>query len=314
MLAEGGHQAFDDDGWWFEPKLDGIRCLAELSTGETILRSRTGRDVTAQYPELHMIHELVDEVNAVIDGEIVAFDAEGKNSFEALQSRMNLVNPREIERVRKRLPVTLVAFDLLWLDGRDVTGLSLEQRRELLGYVVEEDDRLRLTAHVAGEGKAMVEAAKAQQLEGVMAKRLGSPYVPGKRTDAWRKIKLRQTQDCVILGFTPGQGGRGATFGALLVGAYDEDRLRWVGQVGSGLTESLLERLLADLQDLVRPDPAVEELRKAKGAVFVEPKLVCEVAYLEMTKSTGKMRAPVFLRMRDDKAPEDCILERPIRG
>ena len=123
----------------------------------------------------------------------------------------------------------------------------------------------------------MVEAAKAQQLEGVMAKRLGSPYVPGKRTDAWRKIKLRQTQDCVILGFTPGQGGRGATFGALLVGAYDDDRLRWVGQVGSGLTEALLERLLADLQDLVRPEPAVEELSKAKGAVFVEPALVCEV-------------------------------------
>ena len=98
MLAEGGHQPFDDEGWWFEPKLDGIRCLAEMSTGETILRSRTGRDVTAQYPELHMIHELVDEVNAVIDGEIVAFDADGKNSFEALQSRMNLVNPREIER------------------------------------------------------------------------------------------------------------------------------------------------------------------------------------------------------------------------
>ena len=132
MLAEGGHEAFDDDGWWFEPKLDGIRCLAELSTGETVLRTRTGRDVTAQYPELHMIHELVDQVNAVIDGEIVAFDADGKNSFEALQGRMNLSNPREIDRARKRLPVSLVVFDLLWLDGHDLTGLPLEQRRELL--------------------------------------------------------------------------------------------------------------------------------------------------------------------------------------
>ncbi len=179
-----------------------------------------------------MIHELIDQVNCVLDGEIVAFDADGKNSFEALQQRMNLSNPREIDRARKRLPVSYVVFDLLWLDGHDVSGLPLEQRRELLGFVVEEDDRLRVTAHVEGAGVAMVEAAKAQQLEGVMAKRVGSPYVQGKRTDAWRKIKLRTTQDCVILGFTPGQGGRGETFGALLVGAFDAGR--FAGSVRSG--------------------------------------------------------------------------------
>jgi bifunctional non-homologous end joining protein LigD len=314
MLAEGGWKAFDGDGWWFEPKLDGIRCLAELWTGETVLRTRTGRDVTAQYPELHMIHELIDQVNAVIDGEIVAFDADGKNSFETLQQRMNLANPREIERARKRVPVALVAFDLLWLDGHDTTGLALEQRRELLRLIVEEDERLHLTAHVQGEGTALVKAAKAQQLEGVVAKRLGSPYVPGRRTDAWRKIKLRTTQDCVILGFTPGQGGRGATFGALLVGAYDEEELRWIGQVGSGFTDALLARLLEQLQGLVRAEPAVEELHEVKGAVFVEPRLVCEVEYLELTKGTGKMRAPSFKRLRDDKPPEDCVLERPARA
>jgi DNA ligase D-like protein (predicted ligase)/DNA ligase D-like protein (predicted polymerase)/DNA ligase D-like protein (predicted 3'-phosphoesterase) len=296
MLAEAGQEAFDDDGWWFEPKLDGIRCLAEMSTGETVLRTRTGRDATAQYPEIHMVHELVDQVNAVIDGEIVAFDADGRVSFEALQGRMNLANPREIDRARKRLPVSLVAFDILWLDGHDLTGLPLEQRRELLSLVV--------------EGKVMYAAAEAQQLEGVVAKRIGSPYAPGRRTDAWRKIKLRQTQDCVILGFTPGQGGRGKTFGALLVGAYDDGELRWVGQVGSGLTDTQLTTLLERLQDLTTPEPAVEELRSVKGAVFVEPTLVCEVEYLEMTKGTGKMRAPVFKRMRDDKLPEDCVLER----
>ena len=310
MLAEAGQEAFDDDGWWFEPKLDGIRCLAEMSTGETVLRTRTGRDATAQYPEIHMVHELVDQVNAVIDGEIVAFDADGRVSFEALQGRMNLANPREIDRARKRLPVSLVAFDILWLDGHDLTGLPLEQRRELLSLVVEEDDRLRITAHVVGEGKVMYAAAEAQQLEGVVAKRIGSPYAPGRRTDAWRKIKLRQTQDCVILGFTPGQGGRGKTFGALLVGAYDDGELRWVGQVGSGLTDTQLTTLLERLQGLTTPEPAVEELRSVKGAVFVEPTLVCEVEYLEMTKGTGKMRAPVFKRMRDDKLPEDCVLER----
>jgi DNA ligase D-like protein (predicted ligase)/DNA ligase D-like protein (predicted polymerase)/DNA ligase D-like protein (predicted 3'-phosphoesterase) len=310
MLAEPALEPFDDDGWWFEPKLDGIRCLAEMSTGETVLRTRTGRDATAQYPEIHMVHELVDQVNAVIDGEIVAFDSDGRVSFEALQGRMNLANPREIDRARKRLPVSLVAFDILWLDGHDLTGLPLEQRRELLSLVVEEDDRLRITAHVVGEGKVMYAAAEAQQLEGVVAKRIGSPYAPGKRTDAWRKIKLRQTQDCVILGFTPGQGGRGKTVGALLVGAYDGGELRWVGQVGSGLSDTQLTTMLERLQEVTTPEPAVEELRSVKGAVFVEPTLVCEVEYLEMTKGTGKMRAPVFKRMREDKPPEDCVLER----
>ena len=313
MLAEGGWEPFDDPSWWFEPKLDGIRCLAEMSTGETVLRTRTGRDVTAQYPEIHMVHELVDQVNAVIDGEIVAFDDDGRNSFEVLQQRMNLVNPREIDRARKRIPVALVAFDLLWLDGRDTTGLTLEERRELLTYVVEQDERLQLVTHVEGEGGALVEAAEAQGLEGVMAKRRGSTYLPGRRTDAWRKIKLRNTQDCVILGFTPGQGGRSATFGALLVGAYDAARLRWVGQVGSGFTDDMLAGVLERLTPLIRPDPPVDdpELARVRGAVFVEPEVVCEVEYLEITKSTGKMRAPVFKAIRPDTVPEDCVLELP---
>lgn len=315
MLAEGGWEPFDDDRWWFEPKMDGIRCLASLSTGETVLRTRTGRDVTAQYPEIHMVHELVDQVNAVLDGEIVAFDENGRNSFEVLQQRMNLSNPREIERARKRTPVSLVVFDLLWLDGHETIGLTLEQRRELMGYVIEPDDRLQVAAHVPGDGRAMVEAARAQGLEGVVAKRLGSPYVPGHRTDAWRKIKLRTTQDCVILGFTPGQGGRGTTFGALLVGAYVDSELRWIGQVGSGFSERTLASILEQLQPLVRTEPVIEELRAAKGGVFTEPSLVCEVEYLEFMKGSGKMRAPSFQRMRPDKPPEDCIVERtPQKG
>jgi DNA ligase D-like protein (predicted ligase)/DNA ligase D-like protein (predicted polymerase)/DNA ligase D-like protein (predicted 3'-phosphoesterase) len=313
MLAEGGWTPFDDPGYWFEPKMDGIRCLAELSTGETTLRTRAGRDVTSQYPELHMLHELVNQVNAVVDGEIVAFDDDGRNSFGVLQQRMNLTNPREIDRIRRRIPVSMVAFDLLWLDGHDVTGLTLEQRRELLIDVVEQDDRLHVTAHVEGAGRRLVEAAEAQGLEGVMAKRLGSPYVSGRRTDAWRKIKILTTQDCVILGFTPGKGGRGATFGALLVGAWHEDELRWVGQVGTGFTDATLTSILADLSPLVRSEPAVEELRTVKGAVFVEPTLVCEVEYLEITKGEGKMRAPSFKGMRPDKLPDECVLELPRR-
>jgi bifunctional non-homologous end joining protein LigD len=284
-----------------------------MTTGDTVLRSRTGRDMTAQYPELHMVHELVDEVNAVIDGEIVAFDASGRNSFETLQQRMNLANPRQIERMRAQIPVALVVFDLLWLDGRDTTGLALEDRRELLRLVVEQDDRLQLVTSVEGEGTALVDAARIQGLEGVVAKRLGSPYLPGRRTDAWRKIKLRDTQDCVILGYTPGERGRSATFGAVLVGAYDGGALRWIGQAGSGFTDQMLTSVLEQLRPLVRPTPPIDdpELAKVKGATFVEPELVCEVEYLEITKSTKKMRAPSFKGLRDDKSPEECVLERP---
>ncbi len=313
MLAEGGHQAFDDDDWWFEPKLDGIRCLARLSTDETKLVTRTGRDVTTQYPELHMIHELVDQVNAVIDGEIVAFDSDGRNSFEALQQRMNLQNEREIKRATKSIPVALVVFDLLWLDGHETTGLKLEERRELLELIAEQDHRLQLMTHERAQGKAFVEGAKALGLEGVVAKKLGSKYTPGKRSGDWRKIKLIQSQDCVILGWTRGQGGRAGTFGALLVGAIDKGRMTWIGQVGTGFTDKMLKDLLTQLEPLKRKTPPIDEpqLAEVDGATFVEPDLVCEVTYLEITKSTNKFRAPSFKGLRHDKAPEECVLERP---
>ena len=313
MLAEGGWDPFDDPGWWFEPKMDGIRCLAELGTGETTLRTRTGREATAQYPELHMIHELVDQVNAVIDGEIVAFDEDGRNSFETLQQRMNLTGEREIKRIAKQIPVALVVFDLLWLDGNETTSLKLEERRELLELIVETDSRLQVVTRVEGEGTALAASAGSLGLEGVMAKRLGSRYQPGRRTPDWRKIKLRNTQDCVIVGWTPGQGGRSGSFGALLVAALDDGAWRWIGQVGSGFTDRTLASLQAQLAPLQRPTPPIDDpdLAAVKGATFVEPELVCEVEYLQITKSTHKMRAPSFKGLRPDKTPDECVLERP---
>jgi bifunctional non-homologous end joining protein LigD len=311
MLAEGGWKPFDDPTWRFEPKLDGIRALARMETGGTVFSTRRGRDVTFQYPDIHMIHELVDQVNAVLDGEIVAVDGDGRDSFEALQQRMNLQNEREIKRVSKLIPVSFVVFDLLWLDGRETTGLALEERRELLELIVEEDQRLQLMSYEEGEGTTFVDAARSLGLEGVVAKKKGSKYASGKRSPDWRKIKLISTQDCVILGWTPGQGGRSASFGALLVGAIDDGELRWVGQVGTGFTQKLLEDLLAQLEPLVRATPPIDDpqLKKVKGATFVEPELVCEVEYLEYTKSTRKMRAPSFRGIRPDKTPEECVLE-----
>src|SRR5262245_60617087 len=313
MLAEGGWKAFDDPAWWFEPKFDGIRSITTMSTDATRLVTRNAKDVSVKYPELHMIHELVDQVNAVLDAEIVAFDEDGKNSFEALQQRMNLSNEREIKRISSKIPVALVAFDLLWLDGNDLTGLALEDRRELLETIVEQDHRLQVVTHVDGEGKDFVEVARKLGLEGVVAKRTGSRYQVGRRSPDWRKIKLTNTQDCVVLGWTPGQGGRSGTFGALLVGAYDEGELLWIGQVGTGFTRQTLDRVLEALEPLKRSTPPIgdPELAKVGGATFVEPTIVCEVEYLEITKSTKKLRAPSFKGLRDDKTPEECVLEKP---
>jgi bifunctional non-homologous end joining protein LigD len=313
MLAEGGGEPFDDPTWRFEPKLDGIRALATMETGGTVLTTRRGRDVTYQYPDLHMIHELVDQVNAVLDGEIVAVGTDGKASFEVLQQRMNLQNEREIKRASAQIPVSFVVFDLLWLDGRDLTAAKLEERRELLELVVEQDHRLQLMTYVDGEGNAFVEGARKLGLEGVVAKRKGSAYAQGRRTPDWRKIKLISTQDCVILGWTPGLGGRATSFGALLVGAYDAGTLKWVGQVGTGFDQRTLARLMEQLEPLVRSTPPIDdpELKRIKGARFVEPQVVCEVEYHEYTKSTGKMRAPSFRGLRPDKAPEDAVLEPP---
>ena len=169
-----------------------------------------------------------------------------------------------------------------------------------------------MTTHAVGDGIAFTETARGLGLEGVMAKRMGSTYRSGRRSLGWRKIKLMNAQACVIVGWTPGKGGREGSFGALLVGAIDDTgQMRWVGQVGSGFTERMLDTLMHDLSPTVRTDPPIDDpqLAAVKGATFVDPSLVCEVRYLELTKSTGKMRAPSFRGMRPDLTPEDCVLE-----
>jgi len=310
MLATGGYQAFDAPGWWFEPKFDGVRTLLYLEGESVRLISRTGRDQTASYPELSRLYRRVNAINAVIDGEIVATDESGRTSFELLQQRMNLASPGEIERIRKKIPVELVAFDLLWLDGRDLTGEPLSDRRQRLKDVVMEDKGLRLIYWVADEGERFYEVASEHRLEGVIGKRASSKYLPGRRSEDWRKIKILKRQDCVILGWTPGQKGRSDAFGALLLGAYRDGKLAWVGQVGTGFTDKMLKIVLDRLGALETDKPAISdpELRKVRGAHWVRPELVCEVEYLQITAG-GKLRAPSFKGLRPDKLPEDCLLE-----
>jgi bifunctional non-homologous end joining protein LigD len=314
MMAEGGHKPFDDPAWWFEPKLDGVRTLAFVGTDATQLVSRTGNDQTERYPELANLARFVNALQAVIDGEIVAADEDGRPSFHRLQQRMNLGSKREIDRIRRTIPVSLFAFDLLWYDGRDLTREPIEARREQLQAIVTETDLLRLTLVVEEEGRTFFESAKQLGLEGVVAKRLGSRYEPGRRTKDWRKIKALNYQDCVILGWTRGTGSRSSTFGALLVGAYRkrDGELIWIGQVGTGFTDEVLADLMARLGEIETDQPPVDdpELRKLKGARWVRPELVCEVEFLEMTGG-GKLRAPSFKGLRTDKIPADCIIEKP---
>ncbi|HEX6208717.1 MAG TPA: non-homologous end-joining DNA ligase, partial [Actinomycetota bacterium] len=310
MMADPGHDPFDDPGWRFEPKLDGVRTLAYVTTDATRLLSRKGRDQTAQYPELDNLARWTNALWAVLDGEIVAVDDAGRPSFERLQERINLSAPSDIEKARRRIPVRLYAFDLLWLDERDLTNEPLEERRRLLEGIVTESDRLGLTLYLDGEGERLFEAAKGLGYEGIVAKKLGTRYQPGRRSKDWRKVKAVKRQDCVILGWTRGEGSRASSFGALLLGAYVGDELRWVGQVGTGFTEQLTLQVLDRLREIREEEPPIgdRELASVKGATWVRPELVCEVEYLHVTKA-GKLRAPSFKGIRPDKAPQDCILE-----
>ena len=190
----------------------------------------------------------------------------------------------------------------------------MEERRGTLDSVVHEGKGLRLIYSVPTEGRKLFDIAKEHQLEGIIGKRAASRYTPGRRSDHWRKVKILNTQDCVILGRTPGQRGRSGSFGALLLGAYKEGSLAWIGQVGTGFTDRMLREVLGRLEEVEQDGPPIEdpELRKVRGARWTRPELVCEVEYLQMT-AVGKLRAPSFKGLRPDKVPEDCVLERPAR-
>lgn len=310
MMAEGGHQPFDDPAWMFEPKLDGVRTLAYVTTDGTTLRSRRGRDQTAQFPELANLAVYANVRHAVFDGEIVALDANGQPSFNRLQQRIGLSGEREIERARTTHPASIYLFDILWLDDRDLTNEPLRERRRILKEVVTETGPVAVTLAVEGDGRSFFEAAKGLGLEGIVAKRLDSVYEPGRRSPHWRKIKALRTLDAVVLGWTPGGGARASSFGALLLGAHKDGELVWVGQVGGGFTSQVLADLQARVEALETDVPPVDDpdLGSVRGAHWVRPELVVEVTYLEFTPA-GKLRAPLYKGLRLDLTPDDCLVE-----
>jgi bifunctional non-homologous end joining protein LigD len=312
MMAVLTAEPFDDDDWLFEVKWDGHRCLANLGTA-TRLTSRTARDMTAQFPELIDMHRQLAARNAVVDGEIVALDRNGRPSFERMQDRFHRT-PEELARNKGRVPVQFLAFDLLWLDGQPLLDLPLIERRARLVEVLVETKDIRLSQVVEGAGKAFFDQVKQLQLEGIVAKRAASPYRPGTRSHDWRKVKALCLQDCVIVGWTPGKGGRAATLGSLLLAVYDDGRLRYAGNVGTGFTHAFLADLLARLQELRVDKPQFEGFEgtlRPRGARFVRPELVCEVEYLKWTQD-DKLRASSFKGLRPDKLVTDARRERPV--
>lgn len=301
----------DDPRWGYEVKWDGVRALAYIEGGTARLQSRTRRDITALYPELSVLSRDLDAV--VLDGEVVALDESGRPRFERLQQRINVPPGPAVMRRAAEIPVSYVAFDLLHHSGRSLLDTPYAERRELLAGLPLPEEVARAPRHHVGNGAALLEASRARGLEGLVAKRLDSPYLPGRRSRLWLKVKNFRRQELVIGGWLPGLGGRANTMGALLVGYHDPGGLRYAGRVGTGFTGAELARLTQRLETLGRPSspfapdpPLPPDVRRT--ARFVEPVLVAEVAFSEWTAG-GTLRAPSYKGLRDDVDPTRVVRE-----
>jgi bifunctional non-homologous end joining protein LigD len=311
MKAVTGKLPADDAGWAFEIKWDGVRVLSVIEGGAIRLRSSRGNDITGRYPELQALADALDEHRVVLDGEVVAFDEQGRPSFGRLQHRMHVASAAEVRKRAESVPITYVVFDLLHLDGNDVIPLPYLERRRLLTELVPDDGCWTVPAHREGDGAALLEAVTERGLEGIVAKRIDSPYLPGKRSSSWIKVKARLRQEFVIGGWQPGERSREGHLGSLLIGVYDHDRLRYSGKVGTGFSQNELTRLaevLAPLETGESPfDPPPPRLI-ARTARYVRPELGAELEFGEWTDE-GILRHPSYLGLRDDKNPTDVVRE-----
>ncbi len=300
--------------WSFEVKWDGVRAIAYVQPGRLRLDSRNMNEVTDAYPEVRGLVGALGMHEAVLDGEIVAFDDGGRPSFERLQRRMHVTSASAIRRLASTTPVIYAIFDLLYLDGRSLMDLPYSERRARLESLDLKGPAWRVPAAHSGEGTALLEATAKQGLEGVVAKRLDTRYEPGRRSGAWLKIKNTLRQELVIAGWIPGEGRRTARIGALLMGFYEDGKLRYAGRVGTGFTEKTLDDLRGRLSPLKRDRSPFDIAPKLpREAVFVEPRLVAEVEFREWT-TERVMRAPSFKGLREDKPAAQVIVEVAPRG
>jgi bifunctional non-homologous end joining protein LigD len=314
MLARLSELPRDDAGWGVEVKWDGIRAIAYCRPGRVQLQTRNLNGVSVQYPEVRRISRALGAHDAVLDGELVAFDENGRPSFERLQQRIHNTDENVIRRRMKTHPVVYVIFDLLYLDGEDLTCEPYTRRRELLEGLELTGEAWQTPGYSIGQAKELLAASKEQGLEGVMLKRLDSVYSPGKRTGTWLKVKNVSRQEMVVGGWTPGEGRREEHLGALLVGYFEDQGgkpvLRYAGKVGTGFKAADLTAIAARLAPLERKtSPFAAGPKPPKGARFVEPRLVAEVEFREMTKE-GILRHSAYKGMREDKAADEVVLER----
>jgi bifunctional non-homologous end joining protein LigD len=295
MKAVLTDERFSDPGWIYERKLDGIRCLAFKGDKNVQLRSRNDLSLNGRFPEIAAALEADPVHNMILDGEVVAFDGP-QTSFARLQ-----------QRGERPTPVFYYVFDILRADGEDVTALPLRERKAILRRALDWHDPLRLTAHRNRDGEAFYAEACRKGWEGLIAKRAGSRYVHGRSRD-WLKFKCSAEQELVIGGWTAPRGSR-TDLGALLLGYYDGDALRYAGKVGTGFTRAILHDLAGRLAPLRRDtSPFADEVRD-RTATWVEPELVAQIGFSEWTRD-GRLRHPRYLGLRDDKAAREVVREQ----
>jgi bifunctional non-homologous end joining protein LigD len=315
MLATPADKAFDDPDWLFEIKWDGYRAVAFIEDERVRLVSRSQNDLTAQFSELGGLPQSVRARRAILDGEIVALDNEGRPSFSLMQQRTGFQPGKRRLPRREGVPVIYYAFDLLYVDGFDLRRIALEPRKQLLQERIENSEVIHFSDHYAEKGLQLLEAARQRGLEGIVAKKRSSAYQE-KRSSDWLKIKITQRQECVVGGYTDPEGSR-EYFGALVLGLYDrQGRLIHVGQVGTGFDHKMLKEMFARLQPLETKNPFYGEIGGLRKVHFVRPELVAEIKFAEWTHETAeggmKLRAPVFMGLRADKPAEECRLEDAI--
>src|SRR5579859_2371854 len=314
MLAAAGVEPPDGGNWALEMKWDGVRALAFIEQGRLRLMSRTQRDITAAYPELAGLAHAVGRKQVLLDGEIVVLAANGWPSFEALQPRMHVRDPLAAARLAEQTPVTYIAFDLLQLDGRNLLEAEYALRRDLLASLPLTGPHWQAPGSFPGSDLPLIlEVSRQHGMEGVVAKRLDSRYLPGRRADTWRKIKNARRQEVVVGGWKPGQGNRAGQVGSLLIGVQGESGLEYAGHVGTGFSVATLTMLTGKLSALRRgSSPFSADVpvppEHARHAVWAEPELVVDVTFDQWTRS-GRMRAPVYKGLRDDIDPADVIRE-----
>ncbi len=316
MLATLVDTPFDNDDWLFEIKWDGYRAISFIEGDRLRLVSRNQNDLTKAYPELHDLPQHVRARTAILDGEIVALDEQGRPSFSLMQQRTGVgEGGRRIRRTRDDIPVVYYVFDLLYLDGYDLMRSDLEKRKDMLASILSPSDSLRYSDHYVGRGIDLYHVAAEHHLEGIVAKHRRSCYEP-KRSREWLKIKITRRQECVIGAYTDPRGSR-ENFGSLVLGLYDDkQRLIHIGHAGSGFTQKSHAEMWRRMEKLkVTRSPFFGKVESTRPVHYVRPELVAEIKFTEWThegeSGTVKMRAPVFEGLRFDKKPEECRFEVP---